>query len=110
MNSCVAVRVDLLREKLDNVLNLKMVDWVLEFCEPVVAWRFNCVQCSGMIEMLDSELNCRIIRHGHQLLPHANKQTCNEFSNKSKQIVGFEAGCGQPMRFAFGIVSACDYI
>ena len=71
-------------------------------------WRFPCVKCRGLIEMKESELNCRIFRHG-SISPHADRATCDNFAQNSTHILGYAGGCGQPMQFDNGIVHPCGY-
>jgi hypothetical protein len=57
-------------------------------------WYFPCPRCFGIIQMLQSELNCRIFRHG-EINPHANQQTCDQFAQDTQ----LKRGCGTPLQF-----------
>lgn len=67
-------------------------------------WYFPCPRCYGVIQMLQSELNCRIFRHG-EINPHANQQTCDQFVRDTQ----LKRGCGTPLRFDNGTVRITSY-
>lgn len=110
--AALAVSADLLQDSLQfDLRQLKPVlSLIYAFLDPWIVWRFPCVNCRGLIEMPEKELNCRIFRHGVELNPHASKQLCDNYHINTKQRLGFEGGCGQPMRFDNGLVLPCDYI
>ena len=77
---------------------------------------YSCPHCGGSIEILTSEMNCRIFRHaaysrlhplsGHQVNPHASQREI-----ESLLLAKHIDGCGRPFRIAMdGTAVACEYI
>lgn len=75
-----------------------------------------CPHCFMLIEVLYSEVNCKIFRHGayksngKQIDPHLNKPTCDNLVAKDEIY-----GCGKPFKLEHDIEDkyiavACDYI
>jgi len=58
-----------------------------------------CPHCSGVVGVLDGQVNCAIFRHGviirtgQQMDPHANKETCDRMARE-----GLIYGCGKPFQ------------
>jgi hypothetical protein len=59
----------------------------------------NCPHCEDLVEIYESELNCRIFRHGifknnfEQINPHLPKNECDNL--KEKDLI---YGCGKPFQ------------
>jgi len=76
---------------------------------------FNCPHCSGKIQVLQSEINCAIFRHGilkstyEQIPPHATKEECDNLFNENAIY-----GCGKPFQLYLNEniwnIKICDYI
>ncbi len=71
-----------------------------------------CLHCNEKIEILESELNCRIFRHGvfkdtmEQIDPHGSKEYCDNLL-----VNNLIYGCGRPFRINLNNeVEICDYI
>lgn len=83
----------------------------------LVVHRFECPHCRGSIELLNTELACRILRHGTfkqsgaQIPQHLPEAMCNELVAQNKIW-----GCGKPIKIVQDTTSgqevcvACDYI
>jgi hypothetical protein len=65
----------------------------------VIAWRFYCPRCEGLIDIPERDLNCRIIRHG-KLQPHENLEKSREYALNGSE--GYFGGCGAAIRFDNG--------
>ncbi len=74
-----------------------------------------CPHCKDLIEILESEINCGIFRHGslkinyQQIDPHLPKKICDELVEKNLIY-----GCGKPFQIIkvnnqWQIIP-CDYI
>jgi hypothetical protein len=72
-------------------------------------WRFPCPRCGGNIEMKEAELNCKIVRHGDRLGPHADQAACEQFARDSLQRFRGGAGCGAALQFREGLVLQVDH-
>lgn len=79
-----------------------------------------CPHCDSLIEILKSELNCCIFRHGYfyreengqkimttQMNPHESKENCERFFRQNKIL-----GCGKPFQIDRETleIKSCDYI
>ena len=70
-----------------------------------------CPHCHLPFEVLSTEINCGIFRHGMfkntgQLIsPHAPKDQCDSWHQQ-----GLIWGCGKPCRFNGKEFESCDYI
>lgn len=75
---------------------------------------FACPNCAALVQVLETETNCCIFRHGvlkvngQQINPHTPKQECDRlFADNEIE------GCGKPFKFIGGepnYVEKCDYI
>lgn len=73
---------------------------------------FECLYCKNMIMVFDTEINCRIFRHGvykdtyMQINPHASKTECDRLVTN-----GLIFGCGKPFRIneSKTCIETCDY-
>jgi hypothetical protein len=76
---------------------------------------FICPHCEGVIQVLRSEVNCCIFRHGQfkdsgqQIPPHSSKIDCDIWAEQNRIW-----GCGKPFRIHEldnkWIAEICDYI
>ena len=75
---------------------------------------FECPHCDNQIQVLKSQINCKIFRHGiykntfKQINPHLSKNKCEELVTKNLVF-----GCAKPFKFIDSIepyVEVCDYI
>lgn len=74
-----------------------------------------CPHCNQMIEVLKSQFNCKIFRHGimkdtyKQIDPHLNKESCDKLFKEGKIF-----GCGKPFKLVINgdnySTEICDYI
>lgn len=76
---------------------------------------FECPHCLGEVQVMRSEINCSIFRHGilkgsgQQISPHASKADCDA-------LIASDAifGCGGPFRLMPGTeywtIEICEYI
>lgn len=81
-----------------------------------VTYLFKCPHCEEYIEVLSSETNCRIFRHGtfkhnmEQVNPHLPKDQCDSLIQQDLVY-----GCCKPFRLVISsaedlTVEMCDYI
>jgi hypothetical protein len=75
-------------------------------------FRFNCPNCSVILEVLKKDVNCTIFRHGvfketwTLIPPHASKEQILKWIELDKII-----GCGKPFKLTIsGELSICGYI
>jgi len=76
---------------------------------------FECPHCNGMVNVLKSEINCGIFRHGYfkstnmQIPSHASKEQCDLYIKNDKIY-----GCGKPFRLILDSnkikIEMCEYI
>ena len=76
---------------------------------------FKCPHCNGEIQILETEINCAIFRHGilksngEQIPPHATEKECDNLIKENAIY-----GCGKPFQLIFKkkewIIQICDYI
>lgn len=76
---------------------------------------FTCPHCGGHIEVLSSETNCCIFRHGQfrsngaQVNPHASKAECDKLIEEDAVF-----GCCKPFRLSITNciweINKCDYV
>ena len=75
-------------------------------------YSFACPHCGCLAQVLKSEINCTIFRHGFlqdtntQIPPHATQADCEQWIRDNK-VVG---GCGKPFQFDGVHVTPCGYI
>ena len=71
----------------------------------------NCPWCGIYIQILHSEINCKIFRcgieksSGKQIDPHASKEVCDHLLANNLIY-----GCSKPFIFDGNITKKCDYI
>ena len=61
-----------------------------------------CPHCGGMIEVLSSQINCKIFRHSSLLSPHAHQS--------ESESVDRRFGCGKPFYFDGLIIRKIGYM
>lgn len=72
---------------------------------------FNCPHCGDMIQVLKSEIRCKIFRHGvykenlKQVPPHSKKSLCDKLREENLVY-----GCCKPFKFDGEKVEICGYI
>jgi hypothetical protein len=77
-----------------------------------VFYFFTCPHCNGYIMVHNTELNCRIFRHGvyrdtgAPIPPHTPKEECDRLIMEN-----LVEGCGKPFRVTDSMEAVvCDYI
>ena len=75
----------------------------------------NCPHCRQLIEVLKSQVNCKIFRHGVfkgsyiQIDPHMSKVLCDKLIQENKIL-----GCGKPFQLVINgnnySAEICEYI
>lgn len=100
--------LDLYLEKSPNV------KWVYVRSESVIQnglYFLRCPHCTGEIMVGESEIACRIFRHGafktngQQIPSHASKEQCDAWVND--RLIW---GCGKPFYFDGHKLEVCGYI
>lgn len=72
---------------------------------------FECPHCGLSIEVLKTQVNCRIFRcgqyrkNGHPIPPHSKRELCDKLVREEKIY-----GCGKPFRLLEDRVEICDYL
>lgn len=81
----------------------------VEFDEKTQAYTFLCPHCQSLIQVLKSQINCKIFRHGaykkngQPIPPHSSKEQCESFL-KSGNVYG----CCRPFLFDGNKVTKTD--
>ena len=81
------------------------------FLEDSQAFIFNCPHCQQVIYVANTEINCKIFRHGiykhdyRQINPHETKERCEQLIKEDLIY-----GCGKPFYFDGTTAKVCDYI
>lgn len=74
-------------------------------------YTFACPHCEGLVEVLASQINCKIFRHGvmrgthNQVNPHASRDECDRLVRDNAVW-----GCCRPFTFDGQTVAKCEYI